>query len=480
MPIRLGLRPSYRPLVTGEILPTAVSSEAAPLPSTGQIPMLFRRSPVPIRFVLFVSIAFAIGGLLTGCTTVDEVRQRIEQEGEERTDDAVDRAVEGTADATEDAIANAVRCVVGDDQCVQEARDEGKPVIMIDEEGTVIRDDDGDPVSDPEVAEAQVGRAGSLEPGEGVWANYDFVPGNQVLFYDDFTNDRVGDFPRGLEFVGGTIEVVESGSERVLRATSEGAFDIRLPQTLPQRFTMEFSVQVDNWQFNELFVYPVTDQGRRAGSHWLVVQPYYGIGIDSEGSTTSTKRGFAEKMKAEMLPVRLTADGEYVKVYVDTDRVANIPNADLGRSNTLRFAIEDGRSEGVFIGPLRVAAGGRDLYSTLDAEGRVATRGIQFDTGSADIRPESTPVLQDIARMLENHPNLRVAIEGHTDATGSERANQSLSQQRAQSVKQYLTSEHGIATSRLTAVGKGESNPVASNDTPEGRQSNRRVELVKR
>ncbi len=425
-------------------------------------------------------LVLTLGGPLTGCTTVEEVRQRIEQEGEERTDDAVDRTVEGTADATEDAIKNAVRCVVGDDRCVQQAREEGKTVVMTDEEGNVIRDDNGDPVTDPEAAEAQVGDSGAMEPGEGVWANYDFVPGSTVLFYEDYTNDRVGDFPRDLEFVGGTLEVVEYQGDPVIRATSEGAFDVQLPQPLPQRFTVEFSMRVDNWQFNELYVYPVTDQGNAAGSHWLVVQPYYGIGIDSEGSTTSTKRGYAGKMKAEMLPIRLMADGEYVKVYVGTDRVANIPNANLGRSNTLRFDVEDGRSGGVFIGPIRVAAGGRDLYSTLDAEGRVATRGIQFDTGSAEIRPESTPTLQDVARMLENHPNLRLTIEGHTDATGSESANQSLSQKRAVAVMQYLTSEHEIAASRLTAVGKGESNPVASNDTAEGRQSNRRVELVRR
>jgi outer membrane protein OmpA-like peptidoglycan-associated protein len=242
---------------------------------------------------------------------------------------------------------------------------------------------------------------------------------------------------------------------------------------------VEFSMRVDNWQFNELVVYPVTDDGSATGSHWLVVQPYYGIGIDSEGGPTSIKRGFAETMKADRLPVRLMADGSYVKVFVGTNRVANIPNADLGRSNTLRFDVEDGRG-GLFLGPIRVAAGGRDLYATLDTEGRVATRGIQFDTGSARIRPESTPTLEDVARMLETHPNLRVAIEGHTDATGSESANQSLSQQRAEAVKRYLTSEAGIAPSRLRAIGKGESNPVASNDTPEGRQSNRRVELVKR
>jgi hypothetical protein len=185
---------------------------------------------------------------------------------------------------------------------------------MTDEEGTVLRDENGDPVTDPEAAKEQVGDAGSLEPGEGVWTNYDFVPGRTVLFVEDYASDRVGDFPRGLEFVGGTLEVVEARGERALRATSEGAFDINLPESLPQRFTVEFRMRVDNWQFNELFVYPVTDRGRREGSHWLVVQPYYGVGIDSEGGTTSTKRGYGEKMNNDMLPVRLMADGSYVNL----------------------------------------------------------------------------------------------------------------------------------------------------------------------
>lgn len=82
--------------------------------------------------------------------------------------------------------------------------------------------------------------------------------------------------------------------------------------------------------------------------------------------------------------------------------------------------------------------------------------------------------------MLKAHPDLKLLIEGHTDNTGSAEINQSLSEKRAEAVKAYLVSTFGIDASRLEAKGFGASKPVASNDTPEGRQQNRRVELVRR
>lgn len=82
--------------------------------------------------------------------------------------------------------------------------------------------------------------------------------------------------------------------------------------------------------------------------------------------------------------------------------------------------------------------------------------------------------------MLKDHADLSLTIEGHTDNTGAPEANQSLSEKRAAAVKAYLVSTFGIADSRLEAKGFGASKPAASNDTPEGRQQNRRVELVKR
>lgn len=109
---------------------------------------------------------------------------------------------------------------------------------------------------------------------------------------------------------------------------------------------------------------------------------------------------------------------------------------------------------------------------------RLVFRNIYFETGKADLKPESYPVLDTIAEMLKAHPNVVVEIQGHTDSTGSFRYNMKLSQKRAEAVKKYLVDRHGIKPDRLIAKGYGPTKPVASNKTKEGRAKNRRVEFV--
>jgi outer membrane protein OmpA-like peptidoglycan-associated protein len=128
---------------------------------------------------------------------------------------------------------------------------------------------------------------------------------------------------------------------------------------------------------------------------------------------------------------------------------------------------------------IRIAAGGRPLFDALTASGRVSTHGILFASGSATLEGESTPTLKEIGDMLTAHPDLKLTIEGHTDNVGDAAANQTLSEQRAAAVAQYLEQHFKVDASRLAAKGFGATKPVASNDTPEGRQQNRRVELVK-
>ena len=124
-------------------------------------------------------------------------------------------------------------------------------------------------------------------------------------------------------------------------------------------------------------------------------------------------------------------------------------------------------------------AGGRKLYDELAAAGRVATQGIYFDTGSDRIRPESTPTLKEIAQMLTEHADLKLVIEGHTDNVGDEAANQALSEKRAAAVKDALVASYKVDAGRVSSRGLGATKPAAPNTTPEGRQANRRVELVK-
>jgi OOP family OmpA-OmpF porin len=107
---------------------------------------------------------------------------------------------------------------------------------------------------------------------------------------------------------------------------------------------------------------------------------------------------------------------------------------------------------------------------------RVVLRGVKFGSDTAYIEPVSAGVLELVAERLRENPEVRVRIEGYTDERASDAYNLELSRERAEAVKRILVG-FGIAPERLDAVGLGESNPVASNDTPEGRSLNRRVEL---
>ena len=120
-----------------------------------------------------------------------------------------------------------------------------------------------------------------------------------------------------------------------------------------------------------------------------------------------------------------------------------------------------------------------ELARALNEKGSVALYGILFDTGKADIKPESAQAIGEVAKLLKADAGLRVFVVGHTDGVGSVEANLKLSQARAEAVVQALVREHGIAAARLKSFGNGPYAPVASNDAEEGRAKNRRVELVK-
>ena len=103
---------------------------------------------------------------------------------------------------------------------------------------------------------------------------------------------------------------------------------------------------------------------------------------------------------------------------------------------------------------------------------------LEFDTNSSDLRTEHYPEIQQVVTFLREYPEANASIEGHTDSRGTAEYNQALSERRAASVRNYLINQGGVDADRLTSVGKGETDPIASNDTAEGRQENRRVSAV--
>lgn len=130
-----------------------------------------------------------------------------------------------------------------------------------------------------------------------------------------------------------------------------------------------------------------------------------------------------------------------------------------------------------FTEPVQIAAAGLNYYRALQEEGKFVVNDIRFAYDRADLQPESMSIIKTIAEMLEAHPEVKLSVEGHTDASGSSTYNQELSQARAAAVRQALI-DTGIDGARLRSVGYGESKPVASNEDDAGRAKNRRVEFV--
>ena len=384
---------------------------------------------------------------------------------------ATDRAEASVNREIDKAVDNAVDCALGDTRCVEQAQRDGKKVQIKDPQGNVITDASGNPVQDQTSA-----AAATAAPGTGVWRNYDFVPGDSVWYASDWSTERVGRFPaRQLEFVRGNFEIVELGGRRMLEAHTAGLFKVNLPAALPRQFTLEFDLQI-GYLYNGVDVVfaPGARNAQESEGHRLGLHHAPGIWMKNQQVSATV----TNKHIGSVMPVRLQVDDLYAIVYLGSERVAQMPTAQFARNASIEFHVDANERNPVYISDIVIRAGLDPLYDGLMAKGSVTTHGILFDVASDRLRPESSPKLEEMREMLAGHADLKVMIEGHTDATGDDASNLSLSERRAQAVVAWLTS-NGIAANRLQASGKGETVPVGDNATEAGRQQNRRVVIRK-
>jgi outer membrane protein OmpA-like peptidoglycan-associated protein len=141
-----------------------------------------------------------------------------------------------------------------------------------------------------------------------------------------------------------------------------------------------------------------------------------------------------------------------------------------------RLRFEEGHA---LISNIRIAAGMPDLRNKLLTEGKLVTYGIYFDVNKDIVKPESYATLKEIAKILNEIPEVKVQIEGHTDSDGDDKANLDLSKRRAAAVKAALVNQFGVKADRLEIKGMGESKPIAPNTNPSNKALNRRVEFIK-
>jgi OmpA-OmpF porin, OOP family len=332
------------------------------------------------------------------------------------------------------------------------------------------------------------GDAAAAKPNAKVWENYDFVPGNRVIFYTDFSEDKVGNFARGLKYRGGGAEIVERNDTKVLRATNTAEFLVPVGKKLPERFTLEVDViaPLSGSMNRALSFEGGAEQAGDEKSAWVTWNPQgawiQGSGLNMASGGAQVPEAMASTFAGNVTHIRVLMDGAYFKMYANERRMYNIPELAFRRDSVIRITLGGAEEDGmaVYVTSIRVAESETDvLYDALAAKGRWVTQGILFATGKADVQPESRPVLKEIAGTLKQHADLKILIEGHTDNVGSAASNLALSDARAAAVKTALVTDFGVDGSRITTKGFGDTKPSVPNTTAAGRSQNRRVEVVK-
>ena len=321
--------------------------------------------------------------------------------------------------------------------------------------------------------------AGSSAAGakvSSVSTRFDYVPGDSVMFVDDFKLDELGEFPARWRLVQGTFEVAEMDGERWLRCVSaDGRVRMKLPTgPLPEFWTLEFDFYGTEPMPSALIVSALGSGGNTV---WEATFPQ-GKDLAFRSGEIFSSTTFEAPSVDGRRHVMFMARGKAIKAYLDRQRMANVPEYAPAAGAPSDIEIRFWANSKPMITNVRLAEGCRPAKDML-AEGKLVTYGIRFETGSDVVMPESAPVLRQIAAYLEANPAVKLKITGHTDNVGSAASNLDLSKRRAGSVAKVLSGQFGIAADRFETDGKGDTQTVASNTKPEGRAMNRRVEFAK-
>lgn len=341
---------------------------------------------------------------------------------------------------------------------------------------------------DPKEKEKKPGQTGDTtkqqQPGEQsqkptlVWSKFDFVPGDEVIFEDNLVGEENGEFPSRWDLVNGTTENAEFGGEQIIMFRG-GAAEItpymKNPESdyLPEIFTVEFDLFVNNHNSFQVFFYDRKNQRVSAKFRELDIR-HSSMRLHPASSRIPDNASIQDRWAH--IAIAYT-NGKF-KAYIDETRLINLPRVDFDPMGISLRAYSASDDKNFYIKNFRIAKGGVKYYDRVLQDGKIVANGIRFDVNKATLKPESMGVINRIATLMQEHPELKFSVEGHTDSDGDEANNQKLSEARAGTVMNTLVAL-GIPAGRLNAKGWGESTPMDTNDTPEGKANNRRVEFVK-
>lgn len=338
------------------------------------------------------------------------------------------------------------------------------------------------------------------------YSQYDFVPGDQILFYEDFSQDAIGDFPAlWSTSTSGEVKTLNNFPGKWLQITnSSGVVTYLNSLKLPANFIVEFDYipfhengNINWYASGNMKLYsPQEGQNKEVdGALYpgtmglrLYFQNYRwdmdGYNSEAEHSGGFTKLNITSEknciVSEQVNHIIVWVQGRRVRVYHRGAKVMDAPTVLAPNTGFTRLVFTNDQEDNrPFFSNIKITTAAPDTRSKLLTEGKLISYGIYFDVNKDVVKPESYGALKDIAQVLQENPTVRIKIVGHTDNDGDDALNLDLSKRRSSSVKNELVKIFGIDASRLESDGLGETKPVAPNDTPANKAKNRRVEFIK-
>jgi OOP family OmpA-OmpF porin len=409
-------------------------------------------------------LTMLIFGVLSLSYSQINLKDKLKRKSEQRIDRKTDQTIDKGFDEVEEGIGNIFK------QKDEEKETSGEE----DESGTTGTKQQTATESSEQAADASVAKSSP----ELMWSKYDFVPGDKILFEDNLVGEENGEFPSRWDLYRGNAEVAEFGGEKVIMF--RGGTPIIVPYIensdkdyLPDIFTVEFDLYVDP---SDMSVHLWDRKNQRApdGYQETLTITDDRMKIASISSTYPSRN--LEKRRWVHIAIAYTK-GKF-KAYMDDVRLINIPRLDVNPTGISISCYWASNERHYYIKNIRIAKGGVKYYDRVLQDGKIIANGIRFDVGKATLKPESMGIINEIYDLMNEHTDLKFSVEGHTDGDGDTDSNQKLSEDRAKTVMNKLITM-GISKERLSSKGWGESNPIDTNGTAEGKANNRRVEFVK-
>ena len=331
----------------------------------------------------------------------------------------------------------------------------------------------------------------------GVYTKFTFLPGNKIIFYDDFEKDPLGDFPLKWETNSSGEVVTNSNYEGKWFSVSGRAGYVPQTTELPENYTIEFDMVTNGLTNNNSatsvtlnFLNKKAYNSGAAGGHahfhiGMSLSASLAIGNTGAENSPLISAGLNRKFKIDtVVHFSIAVNKKRLRIWMGEEKITDIPSLLVGNMGRYllfeTYGVNQEKGHVVLISNFKIAEAQEDLRSKLLDSGRFSTTGIYFNTDKAEIKPESYAIIKSVADYLKENPEVNITIIGHTDAQGANDYNLQLSEKRAQAVIQALVQQFEIDKGRMSAIGKGESEPVDDNTTEKGRANNRRVEFVKK